>query len=101
MRFSVAIAVLVFAGSSGAQGQGLLETFVKAGCEVVSAQMVMGEAQVTLNCKALMESVRKTGKTVDGQEVKEHDRALVAPVMICSGKLDGMGVQIGQCYPVR
>jgi hypothetical protein len=54
--------------SGRVEAQQLLNQWLDAGCSVVSAQ-VTGEVAVVLNCKAMVETMRKSGKDFKGSSV--------------------------------
>ncbi len=63
-----AIAALLTLFSEEAQAQQFLNEWLENGCSVVNAQ-VSEEVSVVLNCKAMVEAMRKSGKDFKGNPV--------------------------------
>jgi hypothetical protein len=63
-----AIAALVTLFGQRAEAQQFLNEWLENGCSLVSAQ-VAEEVSVVLNCKAMVEAMRKSGKDFKGNPV--------------------------------
>ena len=101
----ICVAVLAMSGTAAAQQptpprtaaeMSMMEVLVGGGCEVASGQWVMGQVQVVLNCKALVESMRKNGKSLAGVALSAQAQGIIGYVMICiSAKTEAGGGRVG------
>ena len=82
MRYLAAIAIMMILASGRVEAQRLLNQWLDAGCSVVSAQ-VTGEVALVLNCKPMVEAMRKTGKDHRGNSVPPEFAKSYGYTVVC------------------
>ncbi len=82
MRYLAAIAIMMILASGRVEAQQLLNQWLDAGCSVVSAQ-VTGEVALVLNCKPMVEAMRKTGKDHRGNSVPPEFAKSYGYTVVC------------------
>jgi hypothetical protein len=81
LRICAVVALVTLFGQR-AEAQQFLNEWLDGGCSLVSAQ-VASEAAVVLNCRAMVEAMRKTGKDFKGNAVPPEYAKRYGYTVVC------------------
>ncbi|HEU4377567.1 MAG TPA: hypothetical protein VFR73_03270 [Hyphomicrobiaceae bacterium] len=101
LRICAIVGLVTLFGQS-AQAQQFLNEWLDNGCSLVSAQ-VAGEVSVVLNCKTMVEAMRKSGKDFKGNPVPpEYSKNYGYTVVCVTEKIQpkAIGASVKYCLTI-